>query len=194
MLVFLASIWTPNCATKELYLVTFSLSVGHLACVRLISFRLYLRVSNSFMMSFFSSFSILQMELARDVLNPSVHVSVSGSGSSCTAEFSHVFVFSSCQCTALFTCVCVSYLWWVCKVCVITCCLLVSCFWRVCKVLIITTDSFIPCWHAHILPFWRGAFLCCTCCRGAFLCTWALRVFIWYIMGSHVFIYYFCSH
>ena len=117
MLVFLASIWTPNCATKELCLETFSLSVGHLACVRLISFRLYLRVLNSSMMSFFSSFSILQMELARDVLNPSVHISVSGSSSSCTEEFSHVFVFSSCQCTALFTRVCVSYFWWVCKVC-----------------------------------------------------------------------------
>lgn len=51
--------------------------------VRLISFRSYLRVSNSLAMSSCSSFSTFEMELARDVLNPvslivsKLHVQVS---------------------------------------------------------------------------------------------------------------------
>ena len=84
MVDFLASTSAPNLAASELCLDTFSWSLGHLTLVRLISFRSYLRVSNSLTMSSFSTF---EMELARDVLNPvsfvvsKVCVSVIGSGS-----------------------------------------------------------------------------------------------------------------
>ena len=91
ILDFLASSCAPNFVASELCLDTFLLSLGHLTLVRLISFRSCLRVSNSFVM--LSSFSILEMELASDVLNPpvglvvsKVHVSVDSSGPPCTTK------------------------------------------------------------------------------------------------------------